>query len=117
VRTLAALELLVISPQVMNEFANAVLRKMPHIAGDDLISALEEQARWCSAPMTSETTLDGLVVHRRYGFSFYDSTLIAAALLSGCDVFLSEDLSDGQWIGDLRIINPFASAPDAVLKS
>lgn len=114
---LAARNVLVISPQVMNEFTHVVLRKMPHVAADDLITALEEMRGWCSAPTTADTALSGLVLHRRYGFSFFDSTLLASALLSDCDLFLSEDLSDRQRIGDLRIINPFASAPDAVLKS
>ena len=114
---LAAHDLLVISPQVMNEFTHTVLRKMAHVTPDDLIVVLEEMRRWCSAATSTETAINGLIVHRRYGFSFYDSTLLASALLAGCEMFLSEDLSDRQRVGDLRIINPFASAPDAVLKS
>ncbi|MCB0613137.1 MAG: PIN domain-containing protein [Lewinellaceae bacterium] len=44
----------------------------------------------------------------RYGFSFYDSLIIAASLESGCTVLYSEDLHDGQAIENtLTIKNPF----------
>ena len=46
-------------------------------------------------------------VRRRYGYSFYDSLIIAAALEAGCTRVLSEDLQQGQRIEDLVIENPF----------
>lgn len=51
----------------------------------------------------------------RYGFSWRDAMIVAAALNSGCDTLLSEDLQHGQIIDDkLRLINPFAAdAPQA----
>jgi len=40
--------------------------------------------------------------------SFYDSMIVSAALLSGCDVLYSEDMQDGLFIENkLRICNPF----------
>lgn len=48
-----------------------------------------------------------LQVQDRYGYSFYDSLIIAAALEGGCDRILSEDLQDGQRIDSLVIENPF----------
>jgi predicted nucleic acid-binding protein len=48
----------------------------------------------------------------RYGLSWWDSQIVAAALRADCSVLLSEDLSHGQVVEDvLRIVNPFA--PDA----
>ena len=49
----------------------------------------------------------GLDVQARYGFSFYDSLIIAAALESGCTRLYSEDLQHGQQIEGLIIENPF----------
>lgn len=103
-------DLLVISPQVMNEFAYNVLRKFPAVTRDELTSFLLAMEPWCKAAMTSRTSLDALLIHSRYRYSFFDSTMIAAALAFGCDVFLSEDLASGQQIGDLTIVNPFATA-------
>jgi predicted nucleic acid-binding protein len=45
----------------------------------------------------------------RYGYAFYDSLIIAAALEAGCDRLLSEDLQAGQAIEGLTIVNPFAT--------
>lgn len=115
VAALAARDLLVISPQVMNEFAYNILRKFPHVARDELANFLFAMQPWCKAPLTAATCLDGLSLHARYRFSFFDSTLIAAALAYGCDVFLSEDLAGGQQIGDLTILNPFTTAIETVL--
>ena len=51
----------------------------------------------------------GLNLHARFGYSFYDSLIIAAAIESGCETLYSEDLRQGQQIGDLTIRNPFGN--------
>lgn len=99
----------------MNEFAHNVLRKFPTVTRDELLQLLLAMEPWCKVSMTARTTLDALAVHSRYRYSFFDSTMIAAALAYGCNIFLSEDLASGQRIGDLTIINPFSTAIDAVL--
>lgn len=44
----------------------------------------------------------------RYGFSFYDSLIISAALNAGCKKLYSEDMQHNQLIEKkLIIINPF----------
>jgi predicted nucleic acid-binding protein len=48
-----------------------------------------------------------------YGFSFYDSLIVASALEMKCDVLYSEDLQNGQQIGkQLTIVNPFIIYPE-----
>ena len=55
-----------------------------------------------------ENFVSALDVAARYGFSHYDSLIIAAALESGCSTLYSEDLRHGQVIDQhLTIINPF----------
>ena len=51
----------------------------------------------------------GLGVHPQYGFSFYDSLIVAAALEAGCTRLYSEDLQHGQRVDHLTIQNPFTS--------
>jgi predicted nucleic acid-binding protein len=59
-------------------------------------------------PVTIETHDEALDITRRYGFSIYDSGIVAAAAGAGCTTLYSEDLQDGQRIGpDLTITNPF----------
>ena len=43
----------------------------------------------------------------RYGFSFYDALIVAAALESGCARLLTEHLQDAQRIERLVVTNPF----------
>jgi predicted nucleic acid-binding protein len=115
IAALSARDLIVISPQVMNEFAYSVLRKFPAIPTIELTQFLAAMEPWCKAPLTAATCLEGLAIHSRYRYSFFDSTLIAAALAYGCDILLSEDLAGGQKIGGLTIINPFETAFEAIL--
>lgn len=47
-------------------------------------------------------------VCERYKFSFYDSLIIASALIVGSTVLYTEDLQHGQIIErQLRVANPF----------
>lgn len=48
-----------------------------------------------------------LELQARWGYGFYDSTIVAAALAAGCRRLLSEDLQHGQRIETLTIENPF----------
>ncbi|MDR2677828.1 MAG: PIN domain-containing protein, partial [Zoogloeaceae bacterium] len=48
-------------------------------------------------------------VQDRYSFSWWDSTIVAAAILAKCKILLSEDLQHDQVVNStLRIIDPFA---------
>jgi predicted nucleic acid-binding protein len=46
----------------------------------------------------------------RFGYSIYDSLVIAVALEAGCTTLLSEGLHAGQAIDGLTIRNPVAGA-------
>ena len=54
-------------------------------------------------------------VQDRFGYSSWDSLIIAAALGAECDYLLTEDLQDGQEIDGLTIISPFTHNPETVL--
>ena len=49
----------------------------------------------------------GLNLYARFGYSFYDSLIIAAAIESGCKILYTEDLQRDQQFEDLTIRNPF----------
>ena len=49
----------------------------------------------------------GLEIQKRYGFGFYDSLILSAALEAGCTRLYSEDLQHGQRIGNLVVESPF----------
>ncbi|MBK9325793.1 MAG: PIN domain-containing protein [Hydrogenophilales bacterium] len=45
----------------------------------------------------------------RYGFSWWDAQIVAAARRANCPVLLSEDMQHGIDVEGTRIINPFAA--------
>jgi predicted nucleic acid-binding protein len=98
----------VISVQVLNEFAVVALRKLK-IPLNEVREILDTIRAVCAVePITVETHDRGLAVFERYKFSFYDSILVATALISGAKILYSEDLQHGQVIDNqLRVTNPF----------
>ncbi len=52
----------------------------------------------------------GVAIAARYGYSIYDSLIVAAAILSECRILYSEDLQDGQVNDGISIKNPFVAA-------
>ncbi len=60
--------------------------------------------------VTSETIETALMLKGKYHFSYWDSLMLSAALISNCEVVYSEDMQHNQTIeGRLRILNPFGS--------
>jgi predicted nucleic acid-binding protein len=59
--------------------------------------------------LTMEMHDVGRAVGARYRLQVYDAMILAAALVTGCDECLSEDMQDGLVVeGALRVRNPFA---------
>ena len=48
-----------------------------------------------------------LEIAERYGLSIYDATIVASALVAGCETLHYGDLHDSQVIENLTIRNPF----------
>ena len=96
-----------ISYQVIQETLNTVIRKLgaaPENARrllDDVLIPL-----WQVYP-TPALYRVGLGLQSRYGFSFYDSLIVAASLEAGCTRLYTEDLQHGQQIERVTIVNPF----------
>ena len=97
----------VTSVQVLNEFANVLVRKFARrwdevreAEGDvrDLVEVM---------PLLVGTHDRALTLAAHYGFGFYDALIVASALEASCDVLYTEDLQDGQKIEGLTIRNPF----------
>jgi predicted nucleic acid-binding protein len=98
----------IISVQVLNEFAVVALRKvgLPLLEIKEILDTV--RAVCTVEPLTATTHDRGMEICERYKFSFYDSVIVAAALIVGAKVLYSEDLQHGQVIDrQLRIVNPF----------
>ncbi len=98
-----------ISVQVLNEFVNVLRRKQRRDWAeiDDAIGVLKGLLD-PPYPLTVEMHEAAIGIARQYGYSIYDSLIVAAALRAGCATLYSEDLQHGQTIERLTIRNPFA---------
>jgi predicted nucleic acid-binding protein len=100
----------VISVQVLNEFASVASRKLG-MSWAEIREVLGTIRAVCRVePISLETHDRGFALSERYGFSIYDSMILASALLAGCNLVFTEDLQDGQCIdGRLTVRNPFTA--------
>ena len=99
---------IVVSTQVLREFANVAVRKLgvPAENVEKQINHIAESATVVGENLQS--ILSGLEIFRTYGLNFYDSLIVASALGAGCGILLSEDMQHGQRIAKtLTIVNPF----------
>lgn len=97
-----------ISTQILSEFYSAMSKnKYEHDKIVEFIFAIMRSTNMQS--VTPETVETALRIKGKYQLSYWDSLMIAAALLSECDVIYTEDLQHNQVIeGRLTIKNPFA---------
>ena len=99
----------VISIQCLNEFANVARRKlvMPWDEVDEAISLLIHLADDV-LPIDLALHKSAISLASRYGYSFYDALIVAAALKAGATVLYSEDMQSGHELDEgLKIVNPF----------
>ncbi len=97
----------VISVQVLNEFSSVLIKHQ--ISNHIILEAIQEIVE-----DTFVITLDVNLlwetwrIREKYLFSYWDSMIISAALMEGCNILYSEDFQHEQIIeNNLRIINPF----------
>jgi predicted nucleic acid-binding protein len=97
-----------VSVQVLNELV-AVARRKLHRSWEEVRRALGILRVFCSepVPLTIETHERALHIAERYGYSIFDSLIIAAALHVGAGTLYSENMRDGQAIDGVTIRNPF----------
>ncbi len=100
---------IIVSVQVLNEFANVARRKagMAWLPLTQLLADLRQFAD--VRPLTLATHEAALALAERYQLAWYDALIAAAALEAGCHTLLSEDFQDGQVLQQqLTIRNPFS---------
>lgn len=99
----------IVSYQVIQEFFNAALRRFQVPMRT---SAAERYLATVFRPLLrvqSSLALyaEALRIFDKNRIAWYDSLIVAAAMLAECDVLYTEDLQHGQQFGGLRVINPF----------
>lgn len=100
----------VVSTQVLQELAVNLRRKAGQPLGAKATrDIVKDYLSWQVVINGGDAILEALETEERYQISFWDALVIQAAKASGARVLYSEDLSDGQMYGSVRVVNPLRS--------
>lgn len=66
---------------------------------------------WSPIPVEPATIEGAWRLQESYSLAWWDALIVAAAQSGGCSVLLTEDLSHGQRLDDLRVVDPFREKP------
>lgn len=100
-----------LSVQVLQEFyVQATRDTRPHpIRHEQAVGLIESFIGFPVQEITPALVLAATETRERFGISYWDAAILEAARVLGCDVVLSEDLSDGADYGGVRVENPFST--------
>jgi predicted nucleic acid-binding protein len=97
-----------LSVQVLNEFfVNATRKLDPGLTPEEAWDDIEALSAWDPLPLDMAVLGRAFAAQRRYGLSWWDAMIVAAAEISGCSRILSEDLADGSSYFGIKVENPF----------
>lgn len=96
------------SAQVLAEFfANVVQKGATPLKADVARRWVTSLAKKPCLPMDAALVQQGIETSARFGLSFWDGAIIAAAERLKLDTVLSEDMTHRQTYGSVTVINPF----------
>ena len=100
-----------LSAQVLQEFYVTVTRKIRKPLAPELAVALMEEYRvFPTVPTDYPLIVSAVEISLRYGVSYWDGAILAAAEVLEAPILYTEDLSHGQRYGSVRAVNPFLPA-------
>lgn len=96
------------STQVLSEYYVNVTRKLaPGLPPDEAWDDVQALLAWEPQPIDGALLQRGRTVCSRYGLSWWDGLVVAAAQAQGCTLLLTEDLQDGAVYGGVTVRSPF----------
>jgi predicted nucleic acid-binding protein len=100
-----------LSIQVLQEYYVTVTRKLrPGLSKDAARADVQDLSAWRPAAIDVESLEVAWSIDDRFGLSFWDSLIVAAAHVAGCEVILTEDLQHGMDLDGVRVVDPFRTS-------
>jgi predicted nucleic acid-binding protein len=100
----------IISSQVVTETISTLTRKYGFTLTEAHEVALSLLDLCEVVPVATDTIREAIRLVAQYQLSHWDSLIVAAALLAGCETLYTEDLQHNQVFDErLRVLNPFVS--------
>lgn len=102
-----------LSMQVLQESYVNLTRKIPNVlAPHDARKVISAYATWPLHRPDADAILEAAQVAERHRISFWDALIVVSARAMGAEVLLTEDLSNGQVIEGVRVVDPFLADAD-----
>jgi predicted nucleic acid-binding protein len=100
---------LALSVQVLQEFYVQSTRagKADRLTHEEAVSLVDAFMRFPVQEMTRSLLQASLDARKRHRISYWDAAILEAARSLGCETVLSEDLTDGEDYGGVKVENPF----------
>ena len=97
------------SVQVAGEFFVAATspKRQFQLSPSQAAEFIETWLNFPTAAISSSTVVRALEIKQRFGLSYWDAAIIAAASELECHTLYTEDLSDGQNYDGVVAVNPF----------
>lgn len=111
---LTARDPIVISPQVLGEMCNSVLRGRLPIAPDDMRGDTRTLERWSHGATDLELVSAAWTIREETGFQWWDCVLIGSAIRAQRRFLLTEDTQHGRTVRGTTIIDPLTIGPEAI---
>jgi len=100
-----------VSTQVLQElFATLTQKTQPRWTVTEALEYLDRLVRWPLCAIDYPLIRSAGLLTEKVSISFWDALIVAAAARSGADTLYTEDLSHGEQILGVRIVNPFQEA-------
>ena len=104
-----------LSFQVLQEYYVTVTAKLsPGLPRDLARREVRALLAWRPQPTHARLLEEAWLLQDRHRLPWWDALIVAAAQGEGCRYLLSEDFQEGFAWGDLTVVNPFRTGPEAV---
>lgn len=97
-----------LSTQILSEFFVVITRRIQTpLSVDEAAEVIESLSIIPVAEVDRAMVKRAIETHQRYGISYWDALIVAAAERSGCAQIYSEDLKHGDSYHRVLVVNPF----------
>ncbi len=106
-----------VSTQVLNDFYKTVTTRIePAMPNGDARAEVRRYQRWNPWAIDHATVESAWSIESRFGLSYADALIVAAAKAQGCTLLLSLELPHEQVYDSVRVVNPILVSPDLLLE-
>ncbi|HEY9864067.1 MAG TPA: PIN domain-containing protein [Candidatus Obscuribacterales bacterium] len=101
---------IIISTQILGEFYNVMIKKKLKPKDEAKQIILEMVTNFTIVEIDVLKVITALDINSKYGYTYWDSLVLATALQQNCNILYSEDMQANQLIEQKTIIiNPFVN--------